>query len=168
MRLPNSVHLCCCCSAEQRLRSKPAVGPATQWPAPGPSPPQLSRGAARPPSVPQDFTCGGDKFQDGAVTANNPAVIALQEAVSAGCARWQAGRPPLPAPAAIHPRLASAPRLQRLLWPDHPIDVLLSVGVGVSPAVRRDKGLSTFMETGAHACCAQGLQQYAPLVALVH
>ncbi len=32
----------------------------------------------------QDFTCGGDKFQDGAVTANNPAVIALQEAVRAG------------------------------------------------------------------------------------
>ncbi|KAG7672162.1 hypothetical protein KSW81_005044 [Nannochloris sp. 'desiccata'] len=27
-----------------------------------------------------DFTCGGDKFQDGAVVANNPSVIALQEA----------------------------------------------------------------------------------------
>lgn len=39
--------------------------------------------------------------------------------------------------------------LQRLLWPDHPIDVLMSVGVGVSPAGRRDKGLSSFMETGA-------------------
>ncbi|PRW58490.1 phospholipase A I isoform X1 isoform A [Chlorella sorokiniana] len=65
----------------------------------------------------EDFTCGGDKFQDGAVTANNPAVIALQEA--------------------------------RLLWPDHPIDVLMSVGVGVSPAVRREKGLSSFMETGS-------------------
>jgi predicted acylesterase/phospholipase RssA len=27
-----------------------------------------------------DFTCGGEKFQDGAVVANNPSVIALQEA----------------------------------------------------------------------------------------
>lgn len=36
------------------------------------------------PLLVQDFSCGGDKFQDGAVTANNPAVIALQEAVR-GC-----------------------------------------------------------------------------------
>lgn len=51
------------------------------------------------------------------MTANNPAVIALQEA--------------------------------RLLWPDHPVDVMLSLGVGVSPAVRRERGLSSFMETGS-------------------
>lgn len=25
-----------------------------------------------------DFSCGGDKFQDGAVVANNPAILALQ------------------------------------------------------------------------------------------
>ncbi|KAL4431288.1 hypothetical protein ABPG75_006544 [Micractinium tetrahymenae] len=65
----------------------------------------------------EDFSCGGDKFQDGAVTANNPSVIALQEA--------------------------------RLLWPDHPVDVMVSLGVGLAPATRREKGLSSFMETGS-------------------
>lgn len=108
----------------------------------------------------QDFTCGGDKFQDGAVTANNPAIIALQEAVRAGCRLGgRAGCRQL-ASVAAHALLVAAaaggyaPLLccrsrQRLLWPDHPIDVLMSVGVGVSPAGRRDKGLSSFMETGA-------------------
>jgi len=63
-----------------------------------------------------DFTCGTDKFQDGAVVANNPGVIALQEA--------------------------------RALWPDTPIEVLVSVGTGSTPKSRRDKGLSAFMDTG--------------------
>jgi hypothetical protein len=62
-------------------------------------------------------SCGGDKFQDGAVTANNPCVIALQEA--------------------------------RLLWPDNPLDVVVSLGVGVAPPTRREKGLTSFMETGS-------------------
>lgn len=64
-----------------------------------------------------DFTCGNDKFQDGAVTANNPAVIALQEA--------------------------------RLLWPERPIEVFVSIGSGSTPVIRRDKALSSFMETGS-------------------
>jgi len=63
-----------------------------------------------------DFTCGTDKFQDGAVVANNPGVIALQEA--------------------------------RALWPNTPIEVLVSVGTGSTPKSRRDKGLSAFMDTG--------------------
>lgn len=50
------------------------------------------------------------------MTANNPAIIALQEA--------------------------------RLLWPDQPVDVMLSLGVGVAPPVRRERG-STFVETGS-------------------
>ena len=62
-------------------------------------------------------SCGGDKFQDGAVTANNPSVIALQEA--------------------------------RLLWPGHPLDVVVSLGVGQGPPARRERGLNTFMETGS-------------------
>ena len=81
--------------------------PQNRPPCTAPAPPLL----LTPPS------CGGDKFQDGAVTANNPAVIALQEA--------------------------------RLLWPDHPVDVMLSLGVGTSPPVRRASGLSSFMETGS-------------------
>lgn len=63
-----------------------------------------------------DFTCGSDKFQDGAVVANNPGVIAVQEA--------------------------------RALWPDIPIDVFVSVGTGSTPTTRRDKGLSSFVDTG--------------------
>lgn len=65
----------------------------------------------------EDFSCGGDKFQDGAVTANNPSIIALQEA--------------------------------RLLWPDHLVEVMVSLGVGQAPPARREKGLSSFMETGS-------------------
>jgi hypothetical protein len=63
-----------------------------------------------------DFSCGGDKFQDGAVVANNPSVVALQEA--------------------------------RLLWPDAPIDVFVSVGTGSTPAGRRDRGMSSYVDTG--------------------
>ncbi|EFN59236.1 hypothetical protein CHLNCDRAFT_138222 [Chlorella variabilis] len=65
----------------------------------------------------EDFSCGGDKFQDGAVTANNPCVIALQEA--------------------------------RLLWPEHRVEVVVSLGVGLAPPARREKGLTSFMETGS-------------------
>ena len=63
-----------------------------------------------------DFTCGHDKFQDGAVLANNPGIIALQEA--------------------------------RALWPDTPIDVFISIGTGSTPITRRDKGMSSFIDTG--------------------
>lgn len=62
-----------------------------------------------------DFSCGEDRFQDGAVVANNPAVVALQEA--------------------------------RLLWPDTPIDVFVSLGTGSTPCGRRDKGLSSLAST---------------------
>eukprot|EP00887_Chlorella_sp_A99_P000219 scaffold13.g219.t1 len=62
------------------------------------------------------FSHAGERFQDGAVTANNPAVVALQEA--------------------------------RLLWPDLPIEVVVSIGTGSSPPKRRSAALSTFMETG--------------------
>ena len=37
----------------------------------------------------------------------------------------------------------------RLLWPDQPIDVVVSLGVGSAPVVKREVGLSAFMETGA-------------------
>jgi hypothetical protein len=63
-----------------------------------------------------DFACGGERFQDGAVVANNPAVVALQEA--------------------------------RLLWPDAPIDVLVSVGTGSEPDARRGRGGWSYVDTG--------------------
>lgn len=63
-----------------------------------------------------DFSCGGEKFQDGAVVANNPSVVALQEA--------------------------------RALWPDAPIDVFISIGTGSTPLARRDKAVSSFIDTG--------------------
>ena len=72
---------------------------------------------AAPPTPAPSCSCCGDKFQDGAVTANNPSVIALQEA--------------------------------RLLWPDHPLDVVVSLGVGQGLPARRERGLNTFMETGS-------------------
>ena len=51
------------------------------------------------------------------MTANNPCVIALQEA--------------------------------RLLWPEHRVEVVVSLGVGLAPPARREKGLTSFMETGS-------------------
>jgi hypothetical protein len=67
-----------------------------------------------------DFSCNGERFQDGAVTANNPAVVAIQEA--------------------------------RLLWPDSPIEVFVSVGTGSTPVVRREKssvvGVGGYYDTG--------------------
>ncbi|KAL4853631.1 Phospholipase A I [Chlorella vulgaris] len=65
----------------------------------------------------EDFSCGGDKFQDGAVVANNPTLVAMQEA--------------------------------RLLWPEHSVDAVISLGVGLAPPSRREKGMTSFMDTGA-------------------
>lgn len=36
----------------------------------------------------------------------------------------------------------------RLLWPDTPIDVFVSLGTGSTPTVRRDRGMSSFVDTG--------------------
>ncbi len=60
---------------------------------------------------------GGGRWQDGAATANNPAVIAVQEA--------------------------------RLLWPDVPIECLVSLGCGTVPLVRREKSMSAYLDTGS-------------------
>ncbi len=42
-------------------------------------PPQAIRASSAAPYYLDDFLCGEDRFQDGAATANNPAVIALQQ-----------------------------------------------------------------------------------------
>ena len=64
---------------------------------------QAVRASSAAPYYLEDFACGEDRFQDGAATANNPSVLALQQA--------------------------------RLLWPDKPIDVLVSLGCGLGPQV---------------------------------
>ena len=56
------------------------------------------------------------RFQDGAASANNPSVLALQQA--------------------------------RLLWPDTPIECLVSIGSGTVPIHKREKSMSTYMDTG--------------------
>ena len=66
------------------------------------------RASSAAPYYLEDFRCasGADRFQDGATTANNPALVALQEA--------------------------------RLLWPDAPPALLVSVGAGAVPRRPRD------------------------------
>ena len=66
------------------------------------------RASSAAPYYLEDFRCAGgaDRFQDGATTANNPALVALQEA--------------------------------RLLWPDAPPALLVSVGAGAVPRRPRD------------------------------
>jgi hypothetical protein len=74
------------------------------------------RASSAAPYYLEDFLCGTDRFQDGAATANNPALIALQQG--------------------------------RLLHPDLPVEVLVSLGCGSEPAGERGKGLSSVMDTG--------------------
>ncbi|CAD7704713.1 unnamed protein product [Ostreobium quekettii] len=64
-----------------------------------------------------DFQIGDSRFQDGAVIANNPTAIAIQQA--------------------------------RLLWPDAPIDCVVSLGVGSVPRAQREKSSSTLLENGS-------------------
>ena len=66
------------------------------------------RASSAAPYYLEDFRCAGgsDRFQDGATTANNPALVALQEA--------------------------------RLLWPEAPPALLVSVGAGAVPRRPRD------------------------------
>ncbi|KAF6264631.1 hypothetical protein COO60DRAFT_1457519 [Scenedesmus sp. NREL 46B-D3] len=76
------------------------------------------RASSAAPYYLDDFlTPDGMRFQDGATTANNPAVVALAQA--------------------------------RLLHPQLPIDVLVSLGCGAEPPAERSKGLSTVIDTGS-------------------
>ncbi|WIA12968.1 hypothetical protein OEZ85_006582 [Tetradesmus obliquus] len=76
------------------------------------------RASSAAPYYLDDFlTPDGKRFQDGATTANNPAVVALAQA--------------------------------RLLHPQLPIDVLVSLGCGAEPPAERSKGLSSVIDTGS-------------------
>lgn len=74
------------------------------------------RASSAAPYYLDDFTLGPDRFQDGAAIANNPALLALQEA--------------------------------RALWPDVPIDCLVSMGCGATPLQKRERSMSAYLETG--------------------
>lgn len=78
---------------------------------------QTIRASSAAPYYLDDFLCGEERYQDGAATANNPAVIALQEA--------------------------------RLLWPDLPIDCLVSLGCGVGPPAPRGRAMHSYLDTGS-------------------
>ncbi|KAG2446236.1 hypothetical protein HXX76_000828 [Chlamydomonas incerta] len=78
---------------------------------------QAVRASSAAPYYLDDFLCGEDRFQDGAATANNPGILALQQA--------------------------------RLLWPNTPVEALVSVGCGAAPSVRREKGAHAMLDTGA-------------------
>lgn len=56
--------------------------------------------------------------------------------------RFQDGAATANNPAAL--ALAEA----RALWPDTPVDVLVSLGSGATPPARRERSLSTYLETG--------------------
>eukprot|EP00889_Picochlorum_renovo_P002596 jgi/Picre1/29626/NNA_005010.t2 len=64
-----------------------------------------------------EFEFSGNKFQDGALVANNPGLIALQEA--------------------------------HHIWPDAQISLLVSVGTGSGPVSERQKGVSSYIDTGS-------------------
>ena len=69
--------------------------------------------------------------QDGAATANNPSIVAVQEA--------------------------------RMLFPDSPIDCVVSLGCGSTPPRPRPRGMSTYLDTGnmliESACNVYGYAQ---------
>lgn len=85
------------------------------------------RASSAAPYYLEDFRCasGADRFQDGATTANNPALVALQEA--------------------------------RLLWPEAPPALLVSVGCGAVPRRPRD-GSAVVVGSSSSAAAASGNQ----------
>uniref|UniRef100_A0A7S0IGJ9 Patatin n=1 Tax=Micromonas pusilla TaxID=38833 RepID=A0A7S0IGJ9_MICPS len=64
------------------------------------------RASSAAPYYLADYGIGDERWQDGAVTCNNPSMLAMMEA--------------------------------RRLWPDRPIDVVVSLGTGIVPAKRRE------------------------------
>jgi hypothetical protein len=82
---------------------------------------QTVRASSAAPYYLEDFWLAHQRFVDGAVTVNNPAVVAVQEA--------------------------------RMLFPDIPIELVVSIGVGSTPPSQRPKGMTSSLETlsaGAH------------------
>ena len=67
---------------------------------------QAVRASSAAPYYLDDFSVGEDRFQDGAATANNPTIIAIQQA--------------------------------RLLWPNLPLECIVSVGSGLLPSRVRE------------------------------
>eukprot|EP00897_Mesotaenium_endlicherianum_P003568 jgi/Mesen1/3239/ME000187S02402 len=98
------------------------------------------RASSAAPYYIDDFNSGGNRWQDGAIVANNPALIAVREA--------------------------------RLLWPDAPIDCIVSLGCGQVPLKPRGKGGWRIADTGqvlVESACSieraeEALDTFLPLV----
>eukprot|EP00798_Chlamydomonas_sp_ICE-L_P003407 gene3408-13451_t len=78
---------------------------------------QAIRASSAAPYYLDDFLCGEDRFQDGAACANNPTLIAIQQA--------------------------------RLLWPDAPLECVVSMGSGITPPKPRPASMSSYMDKGS-------------------
>lgn len=78
---------------------------------------QAIRASSAAPYYLDDFSIGDLRFCDGAVTVNNPAVVAVQEA--------------------------------RMLYPDIPIDCVVSMGVGLAPSASRPRGMHSYLDMGS-------------------
>lgn len=74
------------------------------------------RASSAAPYYLDDYSNGNNRWQDGAIVANNPTLIAIREA--------------------------------RLLWPDLPIDCVVSLGCGLLPPKVRGKGGWRLADTG--------------------
>ncbi|KAJ9510746.1 hypothetical protein QJQ45_027624, partial [Haematococcus lacustris] len=74
------------------------------------------RASSAAPYYLDDFAVGDERWQDGATTANNPTLVALQQA--------------------------------RLLWPHLALDLVVSLGCGLTPLQRRERSVSQYLDTG--------------------
>lgn len=76
------------------------------------------RASSAAPYYLADFALGGERWQDGAVSCNNPAVVAVQEA--------------------------------RAVWPEFPLECVVSLGSGAVPSRDRDPStISKYIDAGA-------------------
>ncbi len=113
---------------------------------------QAIRASASAPYYLDDFQCGEDRYQDGAVTANNPALIALQQVCVAnarsGVSRWARASDPAEK-TATQAICAGRCSQARLLWPWLHVECLVSLGCGSAPPSRRERSTSSFLDTGS-------------------
>ncbi|KAJ9510144.1 hypothetical protein QJQ45_015630, partial [Haematococcus lacustris] len=108
------------------------------------------RASSAAPYYLDDFAVGDERWQDGATTANNPTLVALQQ-VGAAAGGVAQGHPLIKSQ--LPPSVALAcpvlPLLQaRLLWPHLALDLVVSLGCGLTPLQRRERSVSQYLDTG--------------------
>jgi hypothetical protein len=128
---------------------------------------QAVRASSAAPYYLDDFNVGDLRFQDGAVTVNNPAVrpephicshfavcahtAALTSTMQHACnGRGLGAGRALQASANVHARVqVVAVQEARMLYPGVPLDAVVSLGVGVVPDAPRPRGMSSYFEAGS-------------------